>query len=90
MNCDKYRLQIDAYADGALSPAEREAFEEHRATCTECQQLADQAQQLDDLLRTELPRLATLTPAEQVNLRESVLRRLGVREEPLGARSIIV
>jgi hypothetical protein len=78
MDCDTFLLQIDAHADGTLSPSEQVAFETHRATCARCQAAADQAQRLSDLLRAELPRLAAATPAEQVALRESVLNQLAV------------
>jgi outer membrane lipoprotein-sorting protein len=77
MNCDTFRLQIDAYADGALPPLERAVFEEHRANCADCHRSADQAQQLGSLLRAELPTLAAASPSEQVALREAVLEQLG-------------
>jgi hypothetical protein len=76
MNCERFRLQIDAYVDGALPPAERAAFEAHRATCVECRRAAEQAQRLGELLRSELAALTATTPAEQAALRESMLSRL--------------
>jgi hypothetical protein len=76
MDCESFVLQIDAYADQALSPPEREAFEVHRASCADCRAAVERAQRLDDLLRAELPALAATTPAEQAALRENVLRQL--------------
>lgn len=78
MDCDTFLLQLDAYADGALSSSERAAFEVHRETCPHCQPATARARWLDDLLRTELPHLAAATTDEQVALRESVLSRLDV------------
>ncbi len=86
MKCDTFQLQIDAYADGELSPSERAAFEEHRAACTDCQRAADRAQQLGSLLRAELPKLAAATPSEQVTMRQTVLERLGVLTERRATR----
>lgn len=78
MNCDTFQGQIDAYADGTLSAAERVAFEEHRANCFDCQMATDRAQELVNLLTSELPKLAAATPSEQVSLREKTLDQLGV------------
>jgi outer membrane lipoprotein-sorting protein len=82
MDCDRFRLHIDAYADGALSPAERATFEAHSTSCVECQQAIEQVQRLNDLLRTELSRLAAATPSEQVSLREGALSQLGIPTRP--------
>ncbi len=78
MKCDTFRLQIDAYADGALSPAERAAMDAHLTACEGCQAALVQTQRLDALLRTELPPLARATPAEGLALRQSVLGQLGL------------
>jgi outer membrane lipoprotein-sorting protein len=78
MDCETFCQHIDAYADGALAPHERVAFEAHRATCADCQTATTQARRLDDLLRTALPALAAATPVEQATLRESVLGQLDV------------
>ena len=86
MECDTFRLQIAVYLDGVLSPAEQDAFESHRATCLDCQRALENAQQLGGLLRAELPKLATASPSEQVNLRETVLERLGMPSAERAAR----
>lgn len=86
MNCDTFRLQIDAYAYGALSSSERAVFEEHRATCANCQIATERAQQLDSLLQTEFPKLAAATSSEQVSLRETVLEQIGIFSEERAAQ----
>ena len=91
MNCDSFRQQIDAYADGMLSPSGRAAFELHRAACADCQQALDRVELLEALLKTELPFLAAATVAEQTDLRQSVLSELGmppdrVRTSPVASR----
>jgi hypothetical protein len=86
MECETLRLQIAAYFDGVLSPAEQDAFETHRATCRDCQRAVEKAQQLGGLLRAELPKLATASPSEQVMLRETALERLGMPSAERAAR----
>jgi hypothetical protein len=86
MKCEEFRLRIDAYLDGALSPSERAVFEAHRKACAECRRVAEEAERLGELLRTELPTLATAIPTEQAALREAVLSRLGEPQEPSKAR----
>ncbi len=76
MDCKSFALQIDAYADGALSWPERAAFEAHRASCADCRAAVERAQRLGDLLRAELPALAAVSSVEQATLRDSVLRQL--------------
>jgi hypothetical protein len=78
MNCDTFQGQLDAYADGALDAVQLAAFEAHRASCADCQSAMARADQLRELLQTELPRLAAATADEQVSLRESVLDQLGI------------
>lgn len=81
MECDAFQLKIEAYLDEALPSTEHIAFESHRATCVECRRALAYAQRLGDLLREELPQLATATAAEQVSLRENVTRQLGLARE---------
>lgn len=50
MTIDQFRYDDAAYVLGALSPDERAAFEEHLATCVECQARVAEARAGADLL----------------------------------------
>lgn len=42
MNCDQVRELLEAYAAGALDPAQHATVEQHLARCAECRRLADE------------------------------------------------
>jgi anti-sigma factor (TIGR02949 family) len=64
---DEQRETISTYVDGALPPTERTRFEQHVATCPDCQRELDAMRQVRALLRRmpqpALPRSFTLPAA---------------------------
>lgn len=50
MNCEEFRLKLDAYVDGELSPAEMEAVLDHAKACEACGEELRAAQLLKETL----------------------------------------
>jgi anti-sigma-K factor RskA len=73
------------YAVGALSPAEREAFEEHLQTCAACRAEVESLRSIADLLAHAVPQ-----HAPPLNLRGRVLAAAAPPAARVRSRSVIV
>lgn len=82
MDCAILAEKLDAYRMGMLSPAETAALESHLAHCPHCHIIAKRAVRLDNMLSETLPAIATMTPQEQRDLRDTVMRRIQKRRLP--------